>query len=97
MGLLNFKKRAEAEVAKYVVLRRMVWGDGIAVVGQTIMVSDPALARELVNAGKLSPLDDAAREHLKAPAHWREQPKNTASISPRGAGVFSRKSPWGAL
>lgn len=91
MGLLNFKRNAEG--ATYTVLRGMLWGDGIAVVGQTIVVSDPALARELVNANKIAPLDDVARDHLRRPAKWIEEPRTT-SINPKGVGVFSRQSPW---
>jgi len=90
MALLNFKRPAGA---KYIVKRRMVWGDGIAVVGQVIAVEDPADARGLCAAGKIAPLDDAARDHLRQPARWVEQPRNT-SVHPKGAGVFSRENPW---
>ena len=97
MGLLNFKKRAEAEGAKYLVLRKLMWTDGIAAVGTTIVINDPADARGLLHAGKISPLDAAAQDHLRAPAHWNEQPRHTTSINQANVGVFSRQSPWGPL
>ena len=98
MGALSlFKKRTEVAGGTYVVLRKMVWAGGIAAVGQTIVISDPADARGLLHAGKIAPLDAAAQDHLRAPAHWNEQPRSTTSLNPRNAGVFSRQSPWGPL
>jgi len=77
---------------RFEVLRRMIWGGSIAEVGAIVRIEDPALARELVAAGKVAPASDRARNHLTKPAKWTE-PKTTA-VSPRNSGIFSRESPW---
>ena len=84
MNLLSFSKGA-----KFRALRRFWWADRVLAVGEEIKVEDPALARELVGAGRLEPVDDRAREHLTKPAQWIEQPRNT-SISARGPGITAR-------
>jgi len=89
MGLLNFKR---TEFAKYRAVKKFWWADRVLAVGDVIEVADPALARELCNAGRLEPVDDSARDHLRRPAKWTE-PKTTA-VSPRNSGIFSRESPW---
>ena len=90
MGLLNFKR---TEGAKYRAIKKFWWADRVLAVGDVIEVADPALARELCGVGRLEPVDDSARDHLRRPAKWIEQPRTT-SINPKGVGVFSRQSPW---
>jgi len=89
MGLRNLLKR---DGGRYLVRRRMVWADGFAEVGSVIRIDDPALARQLVAAGKIVPADAAAQEHLGKPARWTA-PRDT-SIRPQRPGIFSRQSPW---
>ena len=95
MGALSLFKKRPDPTARFTVLRKFVWGPGFASIGDLIFIGDPALARELVNASKVQPFDEHAREFLKQPAKWIE-PRTTA-ISPRGAGVFSREQPWRPL
>jgi hypothetical protein len=94
MGIL--KKFIKVDGAKYRAIKRFWWADRVLAVGEVIDVEDPALARELCGAGRLEPVDDDARDHLRRPAKWVEQPRTTA-VSPRGAGVFSRQAQWGPL
>lgn len=93
MGLLNFKRATEG--ARFRAIKKFWWADRVLAVGDVILVEDPAMARELCNAGRLDPVDDGAREHLRRPAKWIE-PRNT-SVVPRNSGVFSRERPWRSL
>jgi len=77
---------------RYIVRRRMVWGDGFAEIGSVIRIDDPALARELVAAGKITPADETAQEHLGKPARWAAP--RTTSINPNNRGVFARRTTW---
>jgi hypothetical protein len=86
MGLLSFGKGA-----KFRALRPFWWSARLLAVGEVVKVEDPALARELVGAGRLEPVDDRAREHLTKPAQWIEQPQDTTTaITSRGAGIVPR-------
>lgn len=86
MGVRDLLK---LEGGRYVIRRRMVWGGDVASVGEVIRITDPALARELIGAGKIEPADADAETHMRGPARW-VAPRDT-SINPKRAGVFARK------
>jgi len=87
MGTL-LAARAPADGARFTVTKRMWWAGALVEVGRIVRIDDPATARQLHEIGRIAPVDNAARELLRAPAKWIA-PRDT-SIHPGGPGIMAR-------